>query len=41
MYRGKKQDNYIGDNVEITYLYCLVGEVFLSVLKGLLWGHYS
>ena len=41
MYRGKNQDYYIGDDAEITYLYCLVGEVFPSVLKGLLWGHYS
>ena len=41
MYRGKNKDYYIGDDAEITYLYCLVGEVFPSVLKGLLWGHNS
>ena len=41
MERGKNQDYYIGDHAEITFLYCRVGEVFPSVLKGLLWRHYS
>ena len=31
MYRGKNQDYYIVDHAEITYLYCLVGEVFSNM----------
>ena len=41
MYRGKNQDYYIEGDAKITCLYCIAGEVFPSVLKGLLWGHYS
>ena len=41
MYSGKNQDYYIEGYAKITYLYCIAGEVFPSVLKGLLWGHYS
>ena len=32
MYRGKNQDYYIADNAEITYLYCLVGELLYTFL---------